>query len=273
MPSRTSCSVGCGLLGQQRHRRHHHARRAEAALEAVVLLEGGLDGVHHLAVGQALDGRDLAPVGLDGEHRAALHRLAVDEHGARAAARRVAADVGAGEPHVVSQVVHEEPAWLHVARVRRAVDGDGDLHLATPRLTCRLCRITCGSSALGRHGQGRGEASGVLGAATPAHGRPAAPRSRSVLATIGAAPHSSAHRLHGPVRAPAPATAGQACDTQDARSQAPTVARVRVAAAAGIVAKTLRKRGGRAGQPCAGVAAPSTNRRLAAPWPFAGPRG
>ena len=36
-------------------------------------------------------------VGLDGEHRAALHRLAVDVDGARAARRRVAADVRAGE--------------------------------------------------------------------------------------------------------------------------------------------------------------------------------
>ena len=37
-------------------------------------------------------------VGLDREHRARLHRLAVDEHGARAARRRVAPDLGAGEP-------------------------------------------------------------------------------------------------------------------------------------------------------------------------------
>ena len=43
----------------------------------------------------ALDRRDLGAVGLDGEHRAALHRLAVEVDGAGAAVGRVAADVRA----------------------------------------------------------------------------------------------------------------------------------------------------------------------------------
>jgi len=49
------------------------------------------------AVGQALDRRHLVPVGLDGEQRARLHRLAVEQHGARAARGGVAPDVRAGE--------------------------------------------------------------------------------------------------------------------------------------------------------------------------------
>ena len=86
------------VLVEQRDRRHDHARRAEAALQAVVLLERLLHRVQLAVGGQALDGGDLGAVGLDGEHRARLHRLAVEQHGARAARRRVAADVGAGEP-------------------------------------------------------------------------------------------------------------------------------------------------------------------------------
>ena len=58
------------------------------------------------AVGlEPLDGRDRRAVGLDGEHRARLHRPAVEQHRARAAAARVAADVGAGEAEVLAQVV------------------------------------------------------------------------------------------------------------------------------------------------------------------------
>ena len=51
-------------------------------------------------------------VGLGGEHRARLHRLAVEQHGARAARRGVAADVGAGEAEHVAQVLHEQRAGL-----------------------------------------------------------------------------------------------------------------------------------------------------------------
>ena len=61
---------------------------------------------------------DVGAVGLDGEHRAALHRLAVDVDRARAARRRVAADVGAGQADLFADVVHEQRARLDVVRVR-----------------------------------------------------------------------------------------------------------------------------------------------------------
>ena len=50
---------------------------------------------------EALDRRDADAVGLDREHRAALHGVAVDVDGAGAALARVAADVGAGELEVL----------------------------------------------------------------------------------------------------------------------------------------------------------------------------
>ena len=49
-----------------------------------------------------LDGRDVGAVGLDGEHGAALHGSAVDEHDARAALAGVAADVRAGQAELVA---------------------------------------------------------------------------------------------------------------------------------------------------------------------------
>src|SRR5438477_392767 len=59
--------------------------------------EGFLHRVQIAVGGQAFDGEDIAAVGLDGEHRARLHRLAVEGDGACAADGSLAADVGAGE--------------------------------------------------------------------------------------------------------------------------------------------------------------------------------
>ena len=115
-------------LLEQRHRRHHHARGAVAALQPVVLVERGLHRVPLVAVGEALDRRDRRAVGLRREHRARLHRLAVDQHRARAAARRVAADLRAGEAARLAEVLHEQRARLDVVVLRRAVDRHPDLH-------------------------------------------------------------------------------------------------------------------------------------------------
>jgi hypothetical protein len=93
----------------------------------VLLVEGLLDRVQ-LTTGreQPLDRGDLDAVRLDGEHRARLHRRAVDEHAARAAARRVAADVRPCEPERLAEEVHEEESGLHVGGTCLPVDGDLD---------------------------------------------------------------------------------------------------------------------------------------------------
>src|SRR6056297_1180049 len=117
------------VLLEQAGGRHHHARRAVAALETVVLHEGLLHRVQRsVSGGHAFDGAHLLAVGLDGQHGATLHRLAVEVDGAGAARRRVAADVGSGEPDVFADVLHQQGARLHVVRVLGAVDRDGDLH-------------------------------------------------------------------------------------------------------------------------------------------------
>ena len=80
-------------------------------------------------VGKALDGQDVGAVGLHGQHGAALHRFAVEVQAARAARRRVAADVGAREAEGFAYVVDEQSARFHIAFVVRAVDGDVDLQV------------------------------------------------------------------------------------------------------------------------------------------------
>src|SRR5438552_1848575 len=64
---------------------HDHPRRAEAALERVVLPEGLLERMELAGARETLDRRDLAAVGLDGEHGAGLHRAPAEvEPGGRA---------------------------------------------------------------------------------------------------------------------------------------------------------------------------------------------
>src|SRR5207249_7573034 len=71
---------------------HDHARRAEAALEPVLLPEALLDRVQLAVLRETLDCQDGRTVGLDREHRARLHRLAAEEDRARAALARVATE-------------------------------------------------------------------------------------------------------------------------------------------------------------------------------------
>src|SRR5258708_2933649 len=59
------------------------------------------------AASHPFDGRDRAPLDLDREQQAAQLRLAVDEHGARAAFTQLAAMFRAGELHVFAQDLEE----------------------------------------------------------------------------------------------------------------------------------------------------------------------
>ena len=127
MPSRISCLARVGVLLEQPGRLHDHARRAEPALEAVLVPERLLERVEGGAVGHAFDGLDLATVGLDGEHRARLGAGAIDMDGAGAAVARVAADMRAGQPEVVAQEMDEQESRLDVRLVDGAVDGDRDV--------------------------------------------------------------------------------------------------------------------------------------------------
>ena len=66
---------------------------------------------------EALDGAHRVAAGHGGQHRARLHRLAVDVDDAGAAVAGVTAPVGSGEPQLIPQEVHEQ----HAAARPRAV--------------------------------------------------------------------------------------------------------------------------------------------------------
>ena len=78
-------------------------------------------------LGETFDGCYIFAVGLDGEHGAGLDGYSVEQDGACAAGRGIAADVGAGETRIVADEVDEEQARLNVGGVGGAIDVDGDL--------------------------------------------------------------------------------------------------------------------------------------------------
>ena len=89
---------------------------------------------------QPLDRDDFASVGLYREHQTRLHESSVHEHRTGAALAHHTAHMGAGQPDVVPQKVHQERSRLHVALAGFPVDGQRDrmLHHNTPKLVRRM---------------------------------------------------------------------------------------------------------------------------------------
>src|SRR5262245_7021211 len=95
---------------EESNARHHHPRRAVAALQSVFLPETFLNRMKFAVLFEPFDSTDFATVRLHGEDGAGLHGLAIDQDRARAAVRRVATNVRAGEPKLVAQKVHQQKA-------------------------------------------------------------------------------------------------------------------------------------------------------------------
>ena len=81
--------------------RDEKPRRTEPTLQRVFFDERFLKRMESVAFGEPFDRDDRRVVRLGGEHRAALHRSTVDEHGARSALARVTADVGPRQAELV----------------------------------------------------------------------------------------------------------------------------------------------------------------------------
>src|SRR5918997_1881313 len=116
-----------------------HAGRAVPALQGMVLVERRLHGMP-VAVGlQALDRRDLVPVGLYREERARLDGLPLHQHGAGPAVGGVAPDHGPRQVQALTQVMHQEQPRLDLVLVGDAVYVYLDpSHLFSPFPTLRL---------------------------------------------------------------------------------------------------------------------------------------
>src|SRR2546426_4028189 len=120
-----------GVDVQEIERRHEHPRRAEAALEPVVLAERFLERMELAGLREPLDRHDLRAVRLNGEHDARARRLAVEHDRAGAADAVLAADVRAREPEILAQEVHEQLARLAAPFPGGAIDGEAHRDLVT----------------------------------------------------------------------------------------------------------------------------------------------
>src|SRR3954451_20728905 len=78
-----------GIVLEEIDASHDHARRAEAALEPVLLPEAALDRVQLAILRQPLDRLEVGAIGLDRQDRAGLDRVAIHDDGAGAALARV----------------------------------------------------------------------------------------------------------------------------------------------------------------------------------------
>jgi len=67
-------------------------------------------------------------LGLNCQQRTRLHCFPVHEDGARAAVRRIAADVRAGQPEMFANIVHQKQTRFHVCSVLDSVDGKRNVH-------------------------------------------------------------------------------------------------------------------------------------------------
>ena len=110
------------LAIQEIRRRHHHAGRAVAALQSMLLPESLLQRMIGSVARQAFDGRDGRAVGLRGEYRARLDRLAIHEHRAGSAKRAFTADVRTGQSHDLADVMDEEHSRFDHVRAGLAIN-------------------------------------------------------------------------------------------------------------------------------------------------------
>ncbi len=108
-------------------RGHDHARRAVAALQAVIFAERFLHRMQRpVRRRQTLDGEHIGAFELQRQHGAGLDRLAVDVNDAGAALRGVAADMGAGQPQVFAQQLHQQRARIDIGGDGLAVHRQGN---------------------------------------------------------------------------------------------------------------------------------------------------
>ncbi len=121
-------------LGEHADGRADLAGRAVAALEGVVLDEGGLQRMQGTRRAQAFDRHDLVVLVHDGEGQARVDAPAVDQHGTGAALPVVAALLGAGQVQVLAQRVEQRGADIQLEVAGMAVDDERHLRAAASDL-------------------------------------------------------------------------------------------------------------------------------------------
>src|SRR5205085_9125897 len=104
-----------------------YSRRAEAALQTVILVERLLQRMEFVGRRRdSLDGEQIVAIGLLREHQAGARGSSIEQDGAGAADTVLAAEMGAGEAERVAHEIGERPAHLDFCLVSLAVDAQRD---------------------------------------------------------------------------------------------------------------------------------------------------
>jgi hypothetical protein len=141
---------------EDRDGRTYLARRAIAALVAVMLHESGLHRMQPGGRAESLDRGDLGALVHHGQAEAGIDAAAIDDDRTRAALALVAALLGAGQLQVLAQQVEQGGAGVDLHLVTLAVDRQGDL--ARDRRGRR--RRCAGAAGLHLGGRDRGHRGG-----------------------------------------------------------------------------------------------------------------
>jgi hypothetical protein len=107
--------TGVWIFAQECQGAHEHARGAEAALEAMLSLEGLLQWVQLLAPSQSLYRSDLGAVTLHRQQQTTAYSLAVKENGTGTTDPVLAAKMGTGQIQLVAQKICQAAAGFNRA--------------------------------------------------------------------------------------------------------------------------------------------------------------
>ena len=124
--SRACSAVGFGLCCRSPTADITNPGRAEAAHRAVVLQNCLLYRMEHRAVTQSFDGANILALRFDGQHRAGVGRLAIDNGRACSTRAAVAHALEARDVEAVAKRVEQCDARFDLERTFRAVDGQCD---------------------------------------------------------------------------------------------------------------------------------------------------
>ncbi len=114
--------AGLRVLLQKRRRRHHHPRRAEPALQPVIILKRLLNSPQGpIRIGHPLDRRDLGAVQFLRKHRARLHRRPIHMHNTRPTLRRVTPNMRPRQLQMLPQQLNQQRPTLNIRRTQNTI--------------------------------------------------------------------------------------------------------------------------------------------------------
>ena len=119
-------SRGGGVLRQQANRRQHHARRAEPALQSVVLHERLLHRMQFPLFGKALDGHHLLVLNVFHLPQARADCHPVQQHRAGAAVPFPTTELGPRQPQIGAKHPQQQAVSVHVQPHRFVIEFEGN---------------------------------------------------------------------------------------------------------------------------------------------------